>query len=167
MPKRTTPPNKKLPTPSNTPTGAADKAQTYRDDPNARFAPYDNLWDAIRADVAEFGSGFDIKPPKRYRHRSPPEARIAINAIIDYNQGMASITIRNLTDDTKKRLRLRAAEHGRSLEAEAREILNNGVASQPAGADNLFDSIHRRFAALGGVELKLPKRGSRKVPKFR
>lgn len=36
---------------------------------------------------------------------------------------MANLTIRNLPDDVRDRLRLRAAEHGRSMEAEAREIL--------------------------------------------
>jgi len=36
---------------------------------------------------------------------------------------MASITIRNLDDDVKHRLRVRAAEHGRSMEEEARDIL--------------------------------------------
>ena len=36
---------------------------------------------------------------------------------------MASITIRNLDDDIKQRLRLRAAMHGRSMEEEARDIL--------------------------------------------
>ena len=71
MAKRTTTPNKKLPKPSNTPVGAADEVSPYRDDPNARFAPFENLFDAIRADVAEFGGGFVIKPLKRYRHRSP------------------------------------------------------------------------------------------------
>ena len=34
----------------------------------------------------------------------------------------ASVTIRNLEDDLKRRLRIRAAEHGRSMEEEAREI---------------------------------------------
>ena len=36
---------------------------------------------------------------------------------------MASITIRNLDDDIKHLLRVRAAEHGRSMEEEARDIL--------------------------------------------
>jgi len=40
---------------------------------------------------------------------------------------MASILIRNLDDDVKKRLRLRAAGNGRSMEAEAREILSRNV----------------------------------------
>lgn len=80
---------------------------------------------------------------------------------------MASMTIRNIDETVKKRLRLRAAENGRSLEAEAREILSNGVASQPIGGDNLFDSIRRRFEPFGGVDLVLPKRVGRKGPKFR
>jgi len=40
---------------------------------------------------------------------------------------MASITIRNLDDDVKRRLRVRAAEHGRSMEEEARDILRQVV----------------------------------------
>ena len=36
---------------------------------------------------------------------------------------MASMTIRNLSDDIKRRLRIQAAEHGHSMEEEAREIL--------------------------------------------
>ncbi|HCB06968.1 MAG TPA: Arc family DNA-binding protein [Nocardioides sp.] len=36
---------------------------------------------------------------------------------------MSAITVRKLPDDVKPRLRLRAAENGRSMEAEAREIL--------------------------------------------
>ena len=36
---------------------------------------------------------------------------------------MASITIRSLDDEVKRRLRVRAAEHGRSMEEEVREIL--------------------------------------------
>ncbi|MDP3261779.1 MAG: plasmid stabilization protein [Tabrizicola sp.] len=64
---------------------------------------------------------------------------------------MASITIRNLDDDLKRRLRVRAAEKGHSLEEEAWEILC--VALAPAGASkNLGQSIHDRFAALGGVD---------------
>ena len=70
---------------------------------------------------------------------------------------MASITIRNLDDDVKRRLRVRAAEHGRSMEEEAREILR-AVVGKPPSPKNLGEAIHRRFAALGGVELDLPPR---------
>src|SRR3712207_190470 len=41
---------------------------------------------------------------------------------------MASLTIRQLDDVTKKRLRLRAAAHGRSMEEEARSILRTAAA---------------------------------------
>ncbi|NUB43845.1 plasmid stabilization protein [Fertoebacter nigrum] len=70
---------------------------------------------------------------------------------------MASITIRNLDDDVKRRLRVRAAEHGRSMEEEARDILRQ-VVGQPSVPRNLGEAIHARFAALGGVELDLPAR---------
>ena len=70
---------------------------------------------------------------------------------------MASITIRNLDDDVKRRLRVRAAEHGRSMEEEARDILRQ-VVGQPGAPRNLGQSIHQRFAALGGVDLALPAR---------
>jgi antitoxin FitA len=80
---------------------------------------------------------------------------IAINAIIDC---MASITIRKLAENTKRRLRLRAARNGRSMEQEARVILDHALQQPEAPAENLAVAIHKRFAALGGVDLKIPKR---------
>jgi len=76
---------------------------------------------------------------------------------------MASITIRNLDDGLKRRLRIRAAEHGRSMEEEAREIIRRAVGDIPV-ARNLGRAIHARFAAIGGVELELPARGPRRKP---
>ncbi|MFC3631828.1 plasmid stabilization protein [Paracoccus angustae] len=70
---------------------------------------------------------------------------------------MASITIRNLEDHLKHRLRIQAAEHGRSMEEEARDILRKAV-GKPAATANLGEAIHRRFAVMGGVELDLPPR---------
>ena len=70
---------------------------------------------------------------------------------------MASITIRNLDDDVKTRLRVRAAAHHRSMEEETRLILREAV-GKPAVPANLGEAIYRRFAALGGVELDLPSR---------
>ena len=64
---------------------------------------------------------------------------------------MASITIRNLDDDLKRRLRVLAAENGRSMEAEVREILRKAV-EQPIAPRNLGQSIHARFSALGGID---------------
>jgi plasmid stability protein len=68
---------------------------------------------------------------------------------------MSSITIRNLDDGVKRRLRMRAAERGRSMEEEAREVLGRAVGRAPA-EDNLGAAIDRRFAALGGGDLDLP-----------
>lgn len=65
---------------------------------------------------------------------------------------MASITIRNLDDDLKRRLRVRAAENGRSMEQEVREILHQAL-GPPSAARNLGLSIHARFAAIGGIDL--------------
>src|SRR6478609_2341577 len=45
---------------------------------------------------------------------------------------MASITIRQLDDDLKKRLRLRAASHGRSMEDEVRTILRGAAGTEAA-----------------------------------
>ena len=70
---------------------------------------------------------------------------------------MASITIRNLDDTLKQRLRMRAAKHGRSMEEEVRDILRQSVGRSPSRA-NLGAAIHQRFAALGGAEVDLPPR---------
>lgn len=80
---------------------------------------------------------------------------------------MASITIRRLDESTKARLRVRAAQDGRSMEEEAREILRAALAERRTGEGNLAASIRRRFAAVGGVELAdLPREPMRRPPKF-
>ena len=63
---------------------------------------------------------------------------------------MAAITIRKLDEATKVRLRVRAAQHGRSMEEEAREILRSALvmSSRPG---NIAEMIHSLFAPLGGV----------------
>jgi plasmid stability protein len=76
---------------------------------------------------------------------------------------MASITIRNLDDEVKIRLRIRAASHGRSMEEEARSILRDAV-EQEVGPTNLAAAIRERFAHLGGVELELPPREAMPEP---
>jgi antitoxin FitA len=79
---------------------------------------------------------------------------------------MGSITIRNLDDDVKRRLRVRAAEHGRSMEEEAREILRQVVTRRTPLRD-LGQSIHARFSEVGGIDLPQPKRGEmRPTPNF-
>lgn len=71
---------------------------------------------------------------------------------------MASITVRNLDDGLKRRLRIRAAENGKSMEQEARDILRAALGDASATSADLGSSIRARFAPLGGVELELPPR---------
>ena len=77
---------------------------------------------------------------------------------------MASITIRNLDEQTKERLRVRAAQARRSMEEEARNILRAAVAEEPALRRDLAQAIRRRFQSVGGVELQLPERGPIRQP---
>jgi plasmid stability protein len=69
---------------------------------------------------------------------------------------MSTLTVRNLDDDLKARLRVRAAENGRSMEAEARAILRSTLGDVPRG--RLGSRIHERFAGLGGDTLEPPPR---------
>ncbi|HEY3715762.1 MAG TPA: hypothetical protein VGL39_14650 [Jatrophihabitantaceae bacterium] len=70
---------------------------------------------------------------------------------------MATLVIRDLDDSVKARLRVRAANHGRSMEAEARAIISAAVAAQrPAG--RLGSYIHEQFSSVGGVDLDVPSR---------
>ena len=77
---------------------------------------------------------------------------------------MASITIRNLDDDVKTRLRVRAAEHRRSMEEEVRIILRDTVNGGRGGPRNLAAFTRECFASLGDVELELPPRGPMREP---
>ena len=71
---------------------------------------------------------------------------------------MASITIRQLEESTKVRLRIRAAHHGRSMEEEAREILRSALTSEEPKQLHMVESIRRRVKAIGGVDLIIPPR---------
>lgn len=78
---------------------------------------------------------------------------------------MSSITIRNLDPAIKERLRVQAAEHGHSMEAEARRILQitlKGPARPPAS--NLYERIRALVEPLGGIDLELPPREPARDP---
>jgi plasmid stability protein len=91
-------------------------------------------------------------------------AFLASNDSID---SMATLTIRQLDERTKTRLRVRAAHHGRSMEEEAREILRLALTVPSPAKGNLAESIRRRFRALRGVELQVPQRDAmREPPRF-
>jgi len=80
---------------------------------------------------------------------------------------MASLTIRNVDEPLKARLRIQAAVHGRSMEDEARDILRTALSREPVQASNLAASIRKRFAPLGGVELpEVPREAMREPPDF-
>lgn len=82
---------------------------------------------------------------------------------------MATITINNLDDELKERLKARAAEHGRSMEAEARDILHAALdsESEAAAPGNLAEAIRAIVEPLGGIELDIPPRKPiRDPPKF-
>ncbi|MDO4682465.1 MAG: plasmid stabilization protein [Lautropia sp.] len=72
---------------------------------------------------------------------------------------MAVITIRNLEDETKTRLRLQAALHGHSMEEEARTILKAALDnSESESGTTLIEAIRKRVAPVGGIELEIPER---------
>jgi antitoxin FitA len=91
---------------------------------------------------------------RRARGRSRALQSVDSNASIE---SMATLTIRQLDEKIKIKLRVRAAHHGRSMEEEAREILRGALSSSPA-QENLAEAIHRRFARFGGVAIEIPRR---------
>ena len=71
---------------------------------------------------------------------------------------LTDFIIRNLDIELQKRLRARAASHGRSMEDEAREILSAALSIDAAPSRTLAEAIRARIASLGAVELELPQR---------
>jgi plasmid stability protein len=67
---------------------------------------------------------------------------------------MATLTIRNVDARLKERLRMRAASHGHSMEAELRQILRDALAGtqNQRREANLAEAIHKRFRPLGGAD---------------
>lgn len=77
---------------------------------------------------------------------------------------MATMTIRNIDDDLKARLRIQAATHGRSMEDEARDILRVALSTASPSGQSLLDAIRAKVEPLGGVELELPSREEIRAP---
>jgi plasmid stability protein len=77
---------------------------------------------------------------------------------------MPTLTIRQLDEKIKSRLRVQAAHHGRSMEEEAREILRSALTTARPKPRNMAESIRQRFSAFGGIELELPKRDPLRNP---
>ena len=77
---------------------------------------------------------------------------------------MASITVRNLDERVKQKLRVRAAANGKSMEQEVRDILRTAVEGERQPARDLASAIRARFGPLGGVELDIPPRDAMREP---
>lgn len=77
---------------------------------------------------------------------------------------MATMTIRNIDDQLKARLRVQAAIHGRSMEDEARDILRAALSVEPARGGTLVEAIRARIDPLGGIDLELPAREPMREP---
>jgi antitoxin FitA len=77
---------------------------------------------------------------------------------------MASITIRKLPETTKRRLRIRAAYNGHSMEQEARELLEAELARAEAAFENLEVKRRRRLTLSGSEPKSSPRRGTVRDP---
>jgi plasmid stability protein len=70
---------------------------------------------------------------------------------------MATLTIRDFDDELKAGLRVRAAKHGRSMEAEVRAILRSAL-TKPGPELGVARRIRQRFADLDDAVFPLPAR---------
>jgi plasmid stability protein len=71
-------------------------------------------------------------------------------------QVMAQFVVRQLEEDLKERLKRRAERHGRSMEAEIREILRNAVSEKSPRIASLGSRIAARFRGAG-LDTDLPE----------
>jgi plasmid stability protein len=74
------------------------------------------------------------------------------------------MTIRDIDEQLKARLRMQAARHGRSMEEEARDILRSALSAKSSRAVALVDSIRARIEPLEGVELEMAPREAMRAP---
>ena len=101
--------------------------------------------------------------------------QVSFNDFIEYNaytcisikaSTMAILTVRNLDDSIKAKLRMVAAENGHSMEEEVRQILKRALLPESRQKE-LASRIHQYFAEAGGISLQLRKRSMpRTAPDF-
>jgi len=92
---------------------------------------------------------------------------LSLDSTIASEAAVGTLTIRNLDDPLKHRLRLRAAARNRSMEEEARQILRAALQEPVLPVRDLGSRIRARFAALGDVRLELePREPVREPPVF-
>ena len=71
---------------------------------------------------------------------------------------MPTLTIRKLDEDVRDQLRIQAANHGRSMEAEVRSILKWYVRQNKPNPKQLAKRINNRFSQITDGDLPLPDR---------
>ena len=69
---------------------------------------------------------------------------------------MAQVIVRHLEDDVKVRLKRRAAQHGRSMEEEVRDILRGAVSREDVSAAGLGSEIAALFTT-SGLDSEIPE----------
>ena len=76
---------------------------------------------------------------------------------------MATLHIRDLKDSVKESIRIRAAVHGRSMEAEARAILEQAADKQEP-EEHLYLRVRRLVKKYGPMDLDIPPREPAREP---
>lgn len=71
---------------------------------------------------------------------------------------MAAISVRDLDDAVTAKLKVLAARHGRSMEAEVRAILTRAALDEDEASPNLAQAIRQRIAAADGADVPMPAR---------
>ena len=69
---------------------------------------------------------------------------------------MGNLSVRRLDEETMRRLRLRAARNGRSMEEETRRIIKEAVSTP----ERIGDVAVHLFGPAHGVDLVLPERAA-------
>ena len=70
---------------------------------------------------------------------------------------MVALTIRNIDPALKRQIKMLAATHDRSMEAEAHELLKRALLNAPTHK-NIGQSIYERAQSVGGIELEIEPR---------
>ena len=86
---------------------------------------------------------------------------ITMHALLSFaGYSMSTLTVRNLDASVKQGLRMRAAQHGWSMEQEVRHILQTVVSGSASDVQPLgfAERVNQRFKGLGAEDLPLPPR---------
>jgi plasmid stability protein len=87
--------------------------------------------------------------------------------MIALERAMGQILVRNIDDEVRRRLKLRAGKHGHSMEQEIRDILRDAVKDEEGPQKGLGTRIAERFRGLGLREKDFPKfKITPRFPKF-